>query len=80
MQMSIAAMAEKVNFRWGHWLRCVKETIISGQIPEGTRTPNLRIEHTFTTLAVLVQVRALTGYEQMKPSCRKSYFSVEIWE
>ena len=25
-------IAEKVNFRRGHWVRCVKETIISGQI------------------------------------------------
>jgi len=25
-------IADKVNFRRGHWLRYVKETIISGQI------------------------------------------------
>ena len=25
-------IAEKVNFRQGHWLKYVKETIISGQI------------------------------------------------
>jgi len=25
-------IAEKVNFRRGHWLRYVKETIINGQI------------------------------------------------
>ena len=25
-------IAEKVNFRRGHWVRCVKETIISAQI------------------------------------------------